>query len=66
MNIFKSFTLQWWEGGLFKWGMFLLGIAVGAYWSGFFSAYIPVLVIIAIIFLSYVTYVWLKQINASN
>ena len=65
MNIFKSFTLKWWQGSLFKWGVFLLGIAVGAYWSGFFSVYIPALVLIAAVLLSYITYVWLKQINAT-
>ena len=61
MNPFKTFTLTWWQGALFKWGVFLLGIAVGAYWAGFFGAYLPVLVIIAAVFLSYVTYVWWKQ-----
>ena len=66
MNIFKSFTLTWWQGALFKWGVFLLGIAIGAYWPTVFSAYIPVLLVIAIVFLVYVTYVWWKQISASN
>lgn len=66
MNIFKSFTLKWWQAGLFKWGVFLLGIVVGAYWPAFFSAYIPFILITAIIFLIYSTYVWLKQISSSN
>ena len=61
MNLFKSFTLTWWQGALFKWGVFLLGIVIGAYWSAVFSAYIPVLIIIAVVFLIYVTYVWWKQ-----
>ena len=61
MNILKSFTLKWWQGALFKWGTFLLGIAVGAYWPLFFSAYIPILLITAAVFLIYVTYVWWKQ-----
>lgn len=66
MNIFKSFTLTWWQGALFKWGIFLLGIAAGAYWSAVFSAYIPVLLVIAVVFLIYVTYVWWRQISALN
>jgi hypothetical protein len=66
MDIFKSFTLKWWQGGLFKWGVFLLGIALGAWWPGLFSAYIPALVVIAAVFLGYITWVWLKQINAAN
>jgi hypothetical protein len=66
MNIFKSFTLKWWQGGLFKWGVFLLGIAIGAYWPAVFSAYIPVLLIIAVVFLAYITCVWLKQVGTPN
>ena len=61
MNIFKSFTLTWWQGVLFKWGALMLGIALGAYWPHVFGAYIPALVVMAAIFLSYVSYVWWKQ-----
>ena len=76
MTIFKSFTLTWWQGGLFKWGVFLLrtaqvvpepaglsllGIAVGAWWSTFFGDFIPLLLIISGVFLAYVTYIWWKQ-----
>jgi hypothetical protein len=61
MNIFKSFTLAWWQGALFKWGIFLLGIAIGALWPAVFSTHILALVSIAAVFLVYVTYVWWKQ-----
>lgn len=61
LNIFKTFTLKWWQGALFKWGMFTLGIAIGAYWHGFFSDYLVLLLISAATCLSYVTCVWWKQ-----
>jgi len=61
MNIFKTFTLKWWQGGLFKWGMLALGIAIGAYWSAFFIHYLLVLILVAAISLAYVTYVWWRQ-----
>jgi hypothetical protein len=61
MNLFKTFTLKWWQGGLFKWGMLALGIAIGAYWHDFFGGYLPFLIIMAVVSLSYVTYVWWKQ-----
>lgn len=61
MNLFKTFTLKWWQGGLFKWGVFLLGIAVGACWHDFFGGYIPVLIIVAVPSLAYIAYVWWKQ-----
>lgn len=61
MNIFKSFTLQWWQTGLFKWGMLTLGIAIGSYWHAIFAGYLPVLLIVAAASLSYITYIWWKQ-----
>ena len=61
MNPFKTFTLKWWQGGLFKWGMLALGIAIGAYWHDFFSGYLPILIIVAVVCLAYVTFVWWKQ-----
>ena len=42
MNVFKTFTFTWQQGLLFKWGVFAIGIAVGAYWSEFFRpVYFP-------------------------
>jgi hypothetical protein len=61
MNLFKSFTMKWWQGALFKWGMFALGIAVGTYWHDFFASYIPVLLILSALSLGYITCVWWRQ-----
>jgi hypothetical protein len=61
MNIFKTFTLKWWQGGIFKWGTFVLGIAAGTYWHDFFSGYLPILIIFSVVSLTYITYVWWKQ-----
>jgi hypothetical protein len=61
MNVFKTFTLKWWEGACFKWGAFALGIAVGTYWHGAFAGLLPLLLGVAVITLAYVTYIWWKQ-----
>ena len=61
MNLFKTFTLKWWQGAFFKWGMLTAGIAIGAYWYEFFSRYLVLLIMIAVVALAYVTYVWWKQ-----
>ncbi len=61
MNIFKTFTLKWWQGGLFKWGVLALGIAIGTYWHDFFAGHLLILIIVAVVSLAYVTYVWWKQ-----
>jgi hypothetical protein len=61
MNVFKTFTLTWWQAGLFKLGLLSLGIAAGAYWHEFFGRYLAVLMIMAAASLACVTYVWRKQ-----
>jgi hypothetical protein len=61
MNIFKTFTLKWWQGALFKLGVWCLGIAVGAYWYSFFGGLLVPLLVVGVICLGYVTYIWAKQ-----
>ena len=61
MNMFKTFTMKWWQISLFKSGMLTLGITIGAYWHYFFGAYLLILLIVAAISLACVTYLWWKQ-----
>ena len=61
MNLFKRFTLKWWQTGVFKLGTYTLGIAIGTYWHVFFSGYLLILVIVAVLSLAYVAHVWWKQ-----
>jgi hypothetical protein len=61
MNLFKAFTLQWWQISFFKLGMLALGITMGAYWHEFFGGYLIVLLVLAAISLAYTSYVWWKQ-----
>lgn len=61
MNIFKTFTLKWWQTSLFKLGMLALGVVIGTYWHLVFGDYLLVLIIVAAVSLAYVTYVWWKQ-----
>jgi hypothetical protein len=61
MNLFKTFTLKWYQTSLFKLGMLALGIAIGAYWHVFFGGYVSILIVVAAVSLAYVTYIWWKQ-----
>ena len=61
MNLFKPFTLQWWQTSMFKIGMLTLGIALGAYLHDFFGGYLIILLVISALSLAYVTYIWWKQ-----
>ena len=61
LNLFKKFELKWWQAGIFKWGMLALGITIGSYWHAVFAGYLPILIIVALPSLAYVTYLWCKQ-----
>lgn len=61
MNLFKTFSLTWWQAGLFKAGLLAVGILIGANWNAFFTSYFPILIAVAVISLTCVTYVWAKQ-----
>ena len=61
MNLFKTFTLTWWQTSILKISLLAAGIAIGAYWSDIFYSYITWLIVIALVAGIYVTYVWAKQ-----
>jgi hypothetical protein len=61
MDLFKSFTMKWWQAGILKAGMWGIGIAVGAYWHNFFGGFLPELIAIGAVCLGYITYLWLQQ-----
>ncbi|MBP6948995.1 MAG: hypothetical protein KBB50_02905 [Candidatus Pacebacteria bacterium] len=61
MNIFKNTTFSWWQLSIFKTGMFLLGISVGAFWSEFFKQYVSLIAFIGTVLTLYITYIWAKR-----
>ncbi len=61
MNIFKSYTLKWWQVSLFKIAMVSLGVAIGATWPEIFIRWTPVLWLLFITLAIYISYIWLKQ-----
>ena len=61
MNILKSITLTWWQVGLLKWSVFIIGIVFGATWSELFSPYTLKLLLIGLVLGGYLGYVWWKQ-----
>jgi hypothetical protein len=61
MNIFKDFTLKWWQAGIFKIALLSLGITIGSMWPELFKGWTPFLFLLFLISVGYVTYVWLKQ-----
>ena len=61
MNIFKPTTLTWWQVGMLKWAVFLIGIAVGATWPEIFAKYKVVFLVIGLLLSAYLTKVWLSN-----
>jgi hypothetical protein len=61
MNIRKSFTLRWWQVGIFKLCLLSLGIIVGAYWSELFLSWVPLLSVVFVLSDVYLVPVWWRQ-----
>ncbi len=61
MDIFKQTVFTWWQVGLLKWAVFLIGIAVGATWPEIFAQYTRACLVVGLIFSAYVGYVWFRQ-----
>ena len=61
MNLFKDFTLKWWQAGIFKVALLSLGIIIGSMWPELLRGWAPFFLVIFLISVSYVTFVWWKQ-----
>jgi len=61
MNLFKSFTLTWWQAGLLKWSLIALGILIGSHWPNLFIPWSPALLILFVLPSIYLTWIWWKQ-----
>jgi len=61
MNLFKSFTLKWWEAALFKICTISLGMIVGATWANVFIPLRALLLVICILSSICVTWIWWKE-----
>jgi len=61
MNPFKTFTLKWWQGSLFKYSMLSLGILIGATWPQIFSPLRSLLLAGFALPALYISWVWWKQ-----
>jgi hypothetical protein len=55
-NFFKSFTLTWWQVGIFKLSMIALGLAFGATWPRLFVAWLPMLCALFVLAGGYITW----------
>jgi len=61
MSIFKSFTMKWWQSGLFKISVVSLGIVIGSAWPHIFKARRRFLLLTYILPGLYLSRVWWKQ-----
>ena len=61
LNLFKSYSLTWWQMGILKLALLAMGAVIGAYWHEFFGANLVLLVVIAAIAGAYIMYATLKQ-----
>jgi len=56
MKLFGTYKLEWWQIGLLKITLLLLGIVVGAYWYSVWMPYLMTILVIAMILGIYLSY----------
>ncbi len=61
MNIFKDFTLKWWQAGIFKVALLSLGIIIGSMWPELFRGWTTLLLLVFLVSVTYVTCIWWRQ-----
>ena len=61
MNIFKDFTLKWWQAGIFKLALLSLGITIGSTWPELFRGWTTLLLLVFLVSVAYVTCIWWRQ-----
>lgn len=62
MTISKTYTLTWWQIGIFKVALFSIGALIGSYWYSFFNPYFVPLIIVATLSNVYIWYIIFKQV----
>ncbi len=60
-KLFKSYTLKWWQGSLFKWALLSFGLVIGSTWPELFAPWRVALLAVFVILSAYLTAVWVKQ-----
>jgi hypothetical protein len=61
MNIWKTSSFKWWQLGILKIALLMIGIAIGANWPEIFVSYTWTLVIAGLVLSVYIWFVWLKD-----
>lgn len=61
MNLFKSFTLSWWQTGMLKFSLFAIGLAIGSHWASVVAPYAVPLFIVGFFAGLYLLVVWFRQ-----
>ncbi len=61
MNIFKPTTFTWGQLYEFKWAIFLIGIAIGAFWQKIFAPYAAWIFILGLLLCIPPAIVWFRE-----
>lgn len=61
MNIFKDVIFSWWQVGMLKLSLFVIGLAAGAYYAEVILPYVWHLLIVGVVLGLYLTVVWCRQ-----
>jgi hypothetical protein len=60
-NLFKKFTLNWWQAGVFKIAVASVGVVIGATWPEIFAPLRLPLLLVYVLCGAFIAFVWWKQ-----
>ncbi|MDQ5962260.1 MAG: hypothetical protein QG653_67 [Patescibacteria group bacterium] len=61
MKLFKHYTYSWWQIGVLKLSLLLLGVAIGAQWRDYFVDYVVIIATVGIVLALYMVYASFTQ-----
>ena len=61
MNLFKTYTYTWWQIGIFKLCLLVIGIVIGAYWHELVMPHLVPLLAIGAVLAVYLISISLSQ-----
>jgi hypothetical protein len=61
MKIFRSYTFTWWQIGIFKLALLMIGISIGSYWFAFFGPNLVIWITIAVVASLYIMWAAFRQ-----
>jgi len=66
MNVFRDYTLKWYDAGILKWTTFAFGLFVGAKWPGVFEGWTTLILVLGMAGVIYLMFKYWPEMFGSK